>query len=84
MMTKRKSGWYRVWVHENETRSRFLLTNPCIMKWNSEDELFHAEYWSYRAQDFYKIDPQMVMTTSGEIVYHNNEHNPLYNTQQDG
>ncbi|MGL5528487.1 MAG: hypothetical protein ACRDCI_08960 [Plesiomonas shigelloides] len=30
------------------------------------------------------IDPKMVMTPEGEIVYHSAEHDLVYNTKQEG
>lgn len=84
-MTKRADGWYRVWIHENKSKSKFILTNPCLMKWDSETESFNSEYWSYKDQDLHKIDPKMVMSIEGELVYHqHNKHDPLYNTKQEG
>lgn len=78
----RDSGWYRVWLHEN--KSKFLSTNPCLMKWDSVSEVFNSEYWTYKESDVHKIDPQMVMTTDGRIVYNQSAHDPLYNTKQEG
>lgn len=81
-MTKRESGWYRVWSAENENPKirRYYAHDFTWIENNSRDgsmmEVGDNFYW--------KIDPQMVMTVSGEMVYHNNEHNPLYNTQQEG
>lgn len=78
-MSKRESGWYRVCSdHFSWELLRFDAKSGLFRvddDWMDEDLLLKLNV---------VIDPKMVMTLSGEIVYHNNEHNPLYNTQQEG
>lgn len=79
-MTKRESGWYRVW-DKNYCKWELLKFDAESNLWTVGDDCF-SDSTLLLAGDV--IDPKMVMTLSGEIVYHRNEHNPLYNTQQDG
>lgn len=78
----RESGWYRVWIVEGENPKirRYYAHDFTWIESDSRDgsmiEVGDNFYW--------KIDPQMVMTPSGEMVYHNQEHNPVYNTKQEG
>ncbi|MGL5726586.1 MAG: hypothetical protein ACRCYD_01870 [Plesiomonas sp.] len=74
----RESGWYRV---------KFLSDDD----W--EFALYFSDYFfwitagdagEWRDYDFHEIDPKMVMTPAGEIVYHSAEHDPVYNTKQEG
>lgn len=81
-MTKRESGWYRVWVRGGE--------HPKLARYFAHDftwierSIYDGSVMQAGDNFYHKIDPQMVMTPSGEIVYHNTEHNPVYNTSQEG
>lgn len=73
----RKNGWYRV---------KFVTDGD----WELAQYISDKECWFVTAEgglwfdnEFHKIDPQMVMTPTGEIVYHNAQHDPLYNTAQE-
>lgn len=76
-MTKRESGWYRVKIGEGGL-------------WEIAEYFSGSNHWEMTNYDgawsdieLHEIDPQMVMTVSGEMVYHNQQ-DPLYNTQQEG
>lgn len=77
-MTKRKSGWYRVQVSmhgAHELAEYYKISETWQLKGTERE---------YVDSQFYFIDPQMVMTLSGELVYHRNEHDQLYNTKHEG
>lgn len=66
-MSKRESGWYRVFVGFNE---------PELVKWS--DDCWHVADFNGEVKELIddevrNIDPKMVMTISGEIVYHVND-----------
>ncbi|MGL5488638.1 MAG: hypothetical protein ACRDC6_20435 [Shewanella sp.] len=77
-MTKRESGWYRVWYNEGD--------EPWLALYDHVFNSWSAPYsdCGYSSDEFHKIDPQMVMTPSGQIVYNQPAHDPLYNTKQEG
>ncbi|MGL5529071.1 MAG: hypothetical protein ACRDCI_12000 [Plesiomonas shigelloides] len=79
-MTKRESGWYRVFVSWTE--------NAVLMEWDA-----HTQRWfgygyydgdSFEDGDVQCHDEEMIMTPSGQIVYNQPAHDPLYNTKQEG
>ncbi|MGL5669082.1 MAG: hypothetical protein ACRDD9_23515 [Shewanella sp.] len=74
----RESGWYRVKIG----------VNGC---WELAEYFSGGKYWevtnydgSWSDIEFNDIDPQMVMTPEGQIVYNQQAHDPLYNTKQEG
>ncbi|MGL5283958.1 MAG: hypothetical protein ACRC8W_19835 [Plesiomonas shigelloides] len=71
----RKNGWYRVRFDDDEG---WILVN-----YNPISDIWCSGAVVYWEEDFAEIDPQMVMTPNGEIVYHNAQHDPLYNTAQE-
>lgn len=76
-MTKRESGWYRVKFHHDD--------EPQIVFYDAEHYCFRIVGCSDEVSGNYaEIDPQMVMTPSGQIVYNQPAHDPLYNTKQEG
>ncbi|AUM58673.1 hypothetical protein phiP47_045 [Plesiomonas phage phiP4-7] len=75
-MTERESGWYRAVVRYGSWQ---------LFEWDAnEGWVTDCGLIKYHDDDFSEIDPQMVMTPSGEMVYHRSEHDPLYNTSQEG
>ncbi|MGL4752519.1 MAG: hypothetical protein ACRCXB_08905 [Aeromonadaceae bacterium] len=77
-MSKLESGWYRVWFSGCE--------NPVIMLWNGVGGYWQDGFDVYHEDDeeIGDFDPKMVMTPSGQIVYNQPAHDPLYNTKQEG
>ncbi|MGL5727258.1 MAG: hypothetical protein ACRCYD_05320 [Plesiomonas sp.] len=83
-MTKRESGWYRVkhkdteWSEGGHELVEYVSERGCFLAPDNfcEMDSVHDDYFEY-------VDPQMVMTPEGEIVYHNAQHDPLYNTAQE-
>lgn len=76
-MINRKAGWYRI-------RIRFA-DDWMLARWTHEREWrIGPNQGNFHDFEIYKIDERMVMNLSGEIVYHRNEHDPLYNTSQEG
>ncbi|MGL4600254.1 MAG: hypothetical protein ACRCVE_01855 [Plesiomonas sp.] len=103
-MNKRESGWYRVWNSACEGVMLMewdaAINEWCVYDANKDEHLYQDGVVTC-------IDPQMVMTPSGQIVYNQpaepterakaaverynnpnswnvNEHDPLYNTKQEG
>lgn len=78
-MIKRESGWYRVCSEHFSWE---------LLKFDAESGLFRVDDGWMDGELLLKlgvvIDPKMVMNLSGEIVYHHKEHDPLYNTSQEG
>lgn len=74
-MSKRESGWYRVVVRYGAWQ---------LFEWTDEGWVTDCGLIKYYDDDFSEIDPQMVMTPSGQIVYNQPAHDPLYNTKQEG
>ncbi|MGL5727373.1 MAG: hypothetical protein ACRCYD_05905 [Plesiomonas sp.] len=73
-MTKRESGWYRVTIKGHcEYELAMYIDNHWLM--NGAE----LPFYDYELD----VDPQMVMTPEGEIVYHTVQHDPLYNTAQE-
>ncbi|MGL5282542.1 MAG: hypothetical protein ACRC8W_12485 [Plesiomonas shigelloides] len=77
-MTKRESGWYRVELAADGD-------------WSMAQYFSGVKFWIVTSdcniwfdRDFHRIDPKMVMTPSGQIVYNQPAHDPLYNTKQEG
>lgn len=75
---KRESGWYRI-KYKNYQVDGYgeIEGNYEVVLYNSEHNCFYIpdEYGNtIDVQDEYfaYVDPQMVMTTSGEVIYHNN------------
>lgn len=81
-MSKRESGWYRVWVRDGE--------NPKLTRYFAHDftwierSIYDGSVMEVGDNFYHKIDPQMVMTPEGQIVYNQPAHDPLYNTKQEG
>lgn len=71
-VTKRESGWYRVRFDEEH--------DFWIAKYSSESDkwLIHGFQYGMHDKDFVEIK-EMVMTPSGELVYHKAEHDSVYN-----
>ncbi|MGL4468542.1 MAG: hypothetical protein ACRCUK_13765 [Plesiomonas shigelloides] len=74
-MTKRESGWYRVFINSDR---------PQLMLYADGFWIDDGVYGLFEDEDVAEIDPQMVMTPSGQIVYNQPAHDPLYNTKQEG
>ncbi|MGL5726282.1 MAG: hypothetical protein ACRCYD_00285 [Plesiomonas sp.] len=70
----RKSGWYRV-------KSKYTGEWELAMHIDNMWLMLGAELPFYDHE--LDIDPQMIMTPNGEIVYHTAQHDPLYNTAQE-
>lgn len=70
-MTKRESGWYLVRFDEEY--------DFWIAKYSSESDkwLIHGFQYGMHDKDFVEIK-EMVMTQSGELVYHKAKHDPVY------
>lgn len=70
-MSNRESGWYRVSVD--------WCDNSVLMEWDSHTQKWYSS--GYYEGDYFEEgdvqchDPKMVMTVSGEIVYHQRDHN---------
>lgn len=81
-MSKRESGWYLVWVNigDEPVLRRYYADEPTWIDCAYCDgEMIEVD------DNFYdKIDPQMVMTPEGQIVYNQPAHDPLYNTKREG
>lgn len=76
-MINRKPGWYRICIE--------LAGSWMLARWMPEMEWrIGPNQGNFHDFEIYKIDERMVMTLSGELVYHRNEHDPLYNTKQEG
>lgn len=77
-MSKRESGWYRVWINESAI--------PLIGIYDRQKDEWGFPYadGTYLEDGLYKIDPKMVMTLSGQIVYNQPAHDTMYNTKQEG
>ncbi|MGL5282004.1 MAG: hypothetical protein ACRC8W_09725 [Plesiomonas shigelloides] len=75
-VTNRDSGWYRIWV--------FGFHIPRLCLWDGISSCWHVDGKKVPDKNVIKVDMPMVMTPSGELVYHLNEHDPLYNTKQEG
>ncbi|MGL4927996.1 MAG: hypothetical protein ACRC4K_14605 [Plesiomonas shigelloides] len=75
-MSKRESGWYRVvmWGSVKHFVFEFDAENGWVDAYGDP---------TYTDNDFAEIG-DMVMTPSGQIVYNQPAHDPLYNTKQEG
>lgn len=77
-MRKRDSGWYRVKLGMHDDFELAL--------YDANTKEFHTVLveFNFGDQDFHEIDEKMVMTLSGGLVYRSGEHDPGYNTKQEG
>ncbi|MGL5281067.1 MAG: hypothetical protein ACRC8W_04810 [Plesiomonas shigelloides] len=70
----RESGWYRVKHKNSKVTEVALCYNGFWSFVGTQRQPEEGEIYVY----------EMIMTLSGEMVYHNAEHNPVYNTKQEG
>lgn len=68
-VTKRKSGWYRVFVG--------AYHRPAILYYDSRCQVWEINGNWDALPDEWQVDPQMVMTSSGELVYNKTVYDPL-------